>query len=369
MRITDITAYSYDANFQFGAYTMSGGRIANGHPSIVVRIRTDDGIEGWSESAPLGSDYLPSTFTGELAALKELAPHVLGLDPRSPAVVVEKMDSIMLSGNAAKAIIDFACWDIFGKSVGLPTYTLLGGGLCHSLPAFTVVGLGDPETGVKKALAEYDRGVTALQLKVGDDPVNDAHRITAIRKALPPSVVCFADANCGWNLEQALIYSRSLGEGICVPLEQPCRTLADCVEVGKRSGIPIVLDECVVAMADLVAAHAGGCTGINLKPSRVGGFTKARALRDAAVALGMNITVDDTWGCSLLTAQNVVFAASTPAHLLRAVDAYAEWTEPMIADCPRMGTDGRLKPSDLPGNGYGPIKLEMLGEPLFHLTA
>lgn len=208
-----------------------------------------------------------------------------------------------------------------------------------------------------------------MQLKVGDDPVNDARRITAIRKAVPSHVVCFANANCGWNLEQALIYSRSLGEGICVPLVQPCRTLSDCIEVGKRSGIPIVLDECVVTLADLVAAHAGGSTGINLKPSRGGGFTKDRIMRDAAVALGMNITVDDTWGCSLLTAQNVVFAASTPAHLLRAVDAYAEWTEPMIADCPRMGTDGRLKPTDLPGNGYGPIKVEMLGEALFQIRA
>lgn len=89
--------------------------------------------------------------------MKELAPHVLGLDPRSPAAVDQKMDSIMLSGNAAKALIDLACWDIFGKSVGLPTYTLLGGALCHSLPAFTVIGLGSPETGVKKALAESER--------------------------------------------------------------------------------------------------------------------------------------------------------------------------------------------------------------------
>ncbi|KAI8287602.1 hypothetical protein K4K60_012360 [Colletotrichum sp. SAR11_57] len=367
MKITDITVYSYHAKYQFGTYTMSGGRAETGYPSIVVRMRVDTGVEGWSESAPLGSDYLPSTFTGELAALKELAPHVLGLDPRSPASVVEKMDSIMLSGNAAKAVIDFACWDIFGKSVGLPTYNLLGGKLCDSVPAFTVVGLGTPESGAKKAIAEYERGVCALQLKVGDDPVNDARRVTAIRKAVPPEVVCFADANCGWNLEQALIYSRSLGDGICVPLEQPCRTLADCVEIGKRSGLPIILDECVVTMADLAAAHAGGATGINLKPSRVGGFTKARAMRDAAVALGITVTVDDTWGCALLTAQNVVFAAGIPSGRLRAVDAYAEWTEPMIADCPRMGTNGRLVPTNLPGNGYGPIEMEMLGQPLFEI--
>ncbi|KAI7553895.1 hypothetical protein KC331_g924 [Hortaea werneckii] len=368
MQIAEITVFTYDVDFQFGTYTMSGGRKAKGYPSIVVRMRTDTGIEGWSESAPLGSDYLPSTFTGELAALKELAPHVLGMDPRMPAAIVEKMDTVMLSGNAAKAVIDFACWDCFGRSVGLPTHILLGGTLCDSLPAFTVVGLGTPEFGVEKSLAEYKRGVTALQLKIGDDPVVDAQRVRAIREALPSNVVCFADANCGWNLEQALVYARTLSSSVCVPFEQPCRTLSDCVEVGKRTGLPIVLDECVVTMSDLVAAHAGGATGINLKPSRVGGFTKARALHDAAVALGMNVTIDDTWGCALLTSQNVAFAASTPSRYLRAVDGYAEWTRPMIAGCPRMGADGLLRPTSIPGNGYDSIKVEMLGEPLFSFT-
>lgn len=369
MRITDITVFSYDAKFIHGTYQMSGGRTASGYPSIVVRLRTDDGLEGWAESAPLGSDYLPSTFTGELAALKELGDHVLGADPRAPAALGNALDRVMMSGQAAKALIDFACWDIFGKSIGLPTYYLLGGGLSESLRAFTVVGFGDPEIGVKKALSDFERGVTAMQLKIGDDPVTDARRIRAIREALPPTVDMWADANCGWNLEQALIYAKTLGNDICVPLEQPCRTLSDCAEVGRRTGLPIILDECIITMADVMAAHAAGATGLNIKPSRVGGFTKACVLRDAAVALNMMICVDDTWGCALLTAQNVQFAASTRHDRLRAVDAYGEWTMPLIADCPRMQSDGRLRWSTTPGNGYQNLKLEMLGEPLFQMKA
>lgn len=64
---------------------MSGGRCSDGDPSIVVRIRTDSNIEGWSVNAPLGSDYLPSSLTGEIAALKELGRRLsdlmLGLLP------------------------------------------------------------------------------------------------------------------------------------------------------------------------------------------------------------------------------------------------------------------------------------------------
>lgn len=74
MRINEITVFSYRANYSHGVCTMSHGRVCTGQMSTAVRIRTDDGLEGWAETAPLGSDYLPSSFTGELAALKELGP-------------------------------------------------------------------------------------------------------------------------------------------------------------------------------------------------------------------------------------------------------------------------------------------------------
>lgn len=369
MRITELTVFTYKANYNYGIYTMSGGRKNDGEPSLVIRLRTDTGIEGWAENAPLGSDYLPSSFTGELAALKELAPKVLGLDPRSPAAVGVVMDKAMLSGIAAKSIIDIACWDILGKSVGLPTHVLLGGCLTKEPPGFSVIGLGDPSIAVQKAQLEAKKGVTAMQLKVGDNPIDDARRIRAIREAIPENVQLFPDANAGWNLEQALTYCRALGQDMPTPLEQPCRSLSDSAEVGRRTGVPIILDECIFTMADLATAHSAGVTGVNIKISRVGGFTKARALRDAAVALDMMVTIDDSWGCALTTAQNLQMAASTRPERLRAVDLFAEWTNPLIAEIPRLQPNGRITPADTPGNGYGAVDVNVLGEPLFHIKA
>lgn len=369
MQITEITVFGYNANYANGIYTMSHGRTTTGQQSIVVRVRTDTNIEGWAETAPLGSDYLPSSFTGELAALKELGPHILGLDPRSPTAVDTAMDRVMMAGMAAKAALDMACWDILGKAVGLPTSALLGGTLGVDLPAFSVIGVGEPAIGVQKAKAELDKGLQAMQLKVGDDPITDARRVRAIRETLPDTVEVWADANGGWNLGQALTFARVLGQDIAVALEQPCRLLSDCAEVGRRTGLPIVLDESIVTMADLVAAHAAGITGVNIKPSRVGGLTKARTLRDAAVSLDMMVTADDTWGCALLTAQNIQLAASTPSDRLRAVDLFAEWTSPCIAEIPRMQADGRVRHNGLPGNGLGAIGLSYLGDPLLQITA
>ena len=107
---------------------------------------------------------------------------------------------------------------------------------------------------------------------------------------------------------------------------------------------------------------------MNIKLSRVGGLTKARILRDAAVALEMMINVDDTWGCALTTAQNLQLAASTRPDRLRAVDLFAEWTNPLITDIPRMQSNGRIVPADIPGNGLGVIDLNVLGEPLFSIA-
>lgn len=369
MRINNITVFSYNANYRYGTYSMSHGRTSKGQKSIVARIRTDDGFEGWAETAPLGSDYLPSSFTGELAALKELGPQLLGLDPRSPAAVNEVMDRAMMGGMAAKAVIDMACWDLLGRSLNVPTALLFGGFLTEKPSGFSVIGIREPAEAVKQAKEELAKGTVAMQLKAGDDPLSDARRVRAVRDAIPSSVVIWTDANGGWTLDQALSFARAVGQDVAIGLEQPCRTPSDCAEVGRRTGLPITLDESVVSLADLVEAHAAGISGVNIKPSRVGGFTKARTIRDAAVALDMVINCDDTWGTALTTAQNIVLATTTKSTRLRAVDLFAEWTEPLIADVARMDSSGRVSPSTQPGNGYGVIRLELLGEALFEITA
>ncbi|VUC24982.1 unnamed protein product [Clonostachys rosea] len=365
MQITDITVFSYETRYIHGQYSMSGGRVATGLPSIVVRIRTDDGVEGWAESAPLGSDYLPSSFTRELEAIKELGPYIIGQDPRSPAAIDEIMDKAMLGALHAKAVIDMACWDLLGKSVGLPTAILFGGFLTPRPQSFSVIRIQEPEEAIAQVKEELSCGVTALQLKAGDDPLSDARRVKAVCEMLPGDVQVWADANAGWNLNQALLFARAIGQDVAVGLEQPCRTIFECAEVGRRTGLPIFCDEAIVTLADLFEAHAAGIAGVNIKPSRVGGLTKARTMRDAAVALGMLVVSDDTWGSALMASQNLVLATTTPSRSLRAVDLHCEWIEPLIADVPRLEKDGKVTASSLPGNGSGDVRMDLLGEPLF----
>lgn len=368
MRIQSIGAYTYNANYRHGEYSMSHGRVTVGHPALVVRVRTDTGLEAWGETSPLGGTYLPSFFAGELEAVRLLARSLLGLDPPS-VTTINTMEQTLLAGQAAKSALDWACWDVFGRSVDLPIYALLGGALAWSPPAFSVVGIGTPEEAATDALIEYGKGIARLQVKVGNDPRVDARRLVAAREALPEEVDIWADANGGWNLGEALTFCGGVPQGPVVALEQPCRTMTDCAEVGRRSGFPIVLDECVSTLSDLAAAKVlVGGSGINLKSSRVGGLTKARMVRDAAVGMDLMVTIDDTWGGAITTGQNIQLAATTEPGRLRGLTLFSEWNEPLVAEGPRMDPDGTVAVPTAPGNGFA-VDPSWFDDPLFEITA
>ena len=52
MKITGVTVYEYDASWVHGAYGMSHGRLGGSHCSLVVRVGTDEGVDGWARNVP-----------------------------------------------------------------------------------------------------------------------------------------------------------------------------------------------------------------------------------------------------------------------------------------------------------------------------
>lgn len=366
MKIAAIDVFGYEVRFAHGDYGLSRGRTSRGHRALVVRVRSEDGAEGWGETSPHGHTYLPSFVEGEEAALRLLGPAVLGLDPRDLGQVNRAMDATLLGGTAAKSAIDAACWDLFGHATGLPVATLLGGRLSETFRVFLAVPVGDPDGMATFAAREHALGLRVLQVKVGDDPLEDVARTRAVVEAVGDDTLVVVDANGGWTLQAALVAARRL-EDLPIYLEQPCRTLTECAEVRRHTSLPLVLDESVGSLADLVAARAAGAGGVNLKPGKVGGLTKARAMRDAAVALGMTLTVDDTWGGGVVTAQNAHLAASTDPRNLVAASYFTEWTEPLLTTGPRMLPGGIGSAPTAPGLGVD-VDPAVLGEPLLNFS-
>ena len=365
MRISRVDVFGYDLTYVYGEYVMSGGRVIERLPSTVVRVRTDEGLAGWGEVCPLGTAYLPAHAGGARAALQELAPAVVGLDPTNLAAVNGAMDATLLGHGYAKSPVDVACWDLLGQIAGLPVSALLGGVRQERFPLYKAVPLGPVEEMLDFVAARRSEGVRHFQLKIGGDPIEDAARVRAVADGLEDEDRLVADANGGWRLRDALLAARLI-EGIGrVFLEQPCPTLAECRSVRAVTSLPLVLDEIVSDMPSFLEATAlGGLAAINLKISKVGGLTKSRAIRDVAEGLGIALTVEDTWGGDLVTASVAHLAATVRPDTLFTVSFMNDWTVEHIASHQPRSEGGVGTAPTNPGLGVE-VDVESLGEPLF----
>ncbi len=364
-RIASVEVYGYELTYRHGSYVMSGGREVAALQSTVVRVRTDDGLDGFGETCPLGSTYLAAHAAGARAALAELAPAVVGLDPAGFRVLHEHMDGVLTGHEYAKSAIDVACWDVAAKAMGVSVTTLLGGLRNESFPLYVAVPLGAPEAMADHAAALRAEGITRLQLKIGDSPRLDAARVEAVLARCGPDDVVIADANGRYTTQAGVVAARLLAPFDRVYIEQPCPTLEACRYVREHTSLPFILDECISDVPSLMRAHdARAMEAFNLKISKVGGLTRARQMRDLAESLGISVTIEDTWGGDLVTAAVSHLAASTREQNLFTVSFMNDWTSEHVAGHEPRSANGRG--SAPTGLGLGvDVDLAALGAALY----
>jgi L-alanine-DL-glutamate epimerase-like enolase superfamily enzyme len=361
--IARVDVYGHDLTYAHGTYVMSGQRSASAQPSTLVRITTARGLVGWGETCPLAGTYLP-TFAGAVrAAVAELAPALLGADPTNLSDVNARMDALLLGQPAAKSALDMACWDLFGRTLGVPVSTLLGGRVSERFPLYVAVPLDTPAATRAFITARWAEGTRHFQLKLGNDPYEDAGRTAAALEVTGDEGLVVADANGGWSLRNALIAARLL-EPLPVHLEQPCRAFADCVQVRRATTLPMIYDESVTDAESLLASvRTGGGGAINLKLSKVGGLTRARQIRDLAIGLDIGLTIEDTWGGDVVTAAVSQLASSTPSRSILTVSFFNDWTQEHVAGYQPRSDQGFGSAPTGPGLGIE-VDAERLGAPL-----
>jgi L-alanine-DL-glutamate epimerase-like enolase superfamily enzyme len=369
MKITRVDVFGYDLSYVHGRYVMSGGRVIETLPSTIVRVTTDSGIEGFGEVCPLGPAYLPAHGEGARAALRLLAPAVLGLPAGNLGAVNRAMDAALMGHGYAKSAVDTACWDALGRSVGLPLCDLLGGRVSERFPLYFAVPLGSPQEMTAYVQARAAEGIHRFQLKIGADPYEDAERTRQVVAATGPEDVIVADANGGWRLQDAVVAARALDGLERVFFEQPCPTLEECLIVRERTTLPMVLDECIRDVQSLLRAYeARALEAFNLKISKVGGLTQAKLMRDLAVELGLRVTIEDAWGGDLVTAAVSHLAASTPPETLFTVSFMNDWTNEHVAGHEPRSDAGFGAAPAFPGLGVD-VDVEALGAPLVSALA
>ena len=363
MKITRLSVYQKTLGVP-GTYKLSGGRVFTSMDSTVIRLDTDAGLTGWGEACPFGPTYGAAFGEGVRAAMSELAPAVLGLDPLQIERVYDAMDRALQHNGFAKSPIDIACWDLLGKDSGLSVTDLLGGAVTDTPHLISSVSSGTPDEMLALISGFRGKGYRAHSAKAGGDPREDIERFRTIDADNKRHGDYFhADANRGWMLDEALRFAKGVA-GCDLVVEQPCQTMEECAELRRRTGLPIVLDEAAVEVTDVLRAiEHRACDGINIKITRMGGLSRARQIRDICGHAGLACAIQDTGGSDIAAAAVAHLAASTPAQMFRGA-----WDPRELADAANAGgvpeiVEGRYLRPKSPGLGVVP-DLKVLGEPV-----
>jgi L-alanine-DL-glutamate epimerase-like enolase superfamily enzyme len=366
MQITGIRVWRAELPLHEGRYSWSNDNSVDVFDSTVVAVDTDAGVTGWGEVCPLGPAYLPAYAEGARAGIRELGPALVGQDPREVDRINLLMDGRLRGHPYVKSALDMACWDILGKVAGLPVVTLLGGRHGESFALYRAISQEAPDAMAAKVGRYRAEGYRKFQLKVGGEVEADVARIRACAAVLEPGDVLVADANTGWTMHEAARVCDAVRD-VDVYIEQPCASYEACLTVRRRTAKPFVLDESMDGLEMVVRGHADGAMDvINLKIGKVGGLTKARLIRDFCVAMGIAMTIEDSWGGDIVTAAIAHLAHSTPLEFLFSATDFNSYVTLCIApDAPRRAA-GRLAAGAAAGLGVTP-DAALLGQPAFAL--
>jgi len=328
-----------------------------------VRIETDGGIAGWGEACPWGATYLPAHGKGARAGIAEIAPRLIGLDPRGLDRINRAMDLALPGHDYAKAALDIACWDILGKATGLPAADLLGGRYDDPVSIASSIGTGTPEEMLAEIERYRARGYHLHSAKVGADVARDIERIRFLQEQAVAGETIIYDANRAWTPAEAATVMNAVRD-LPVAFEQPCETYEQNLQLRRLTSQVISLDEGIKTLGDLLRARAdGACELINIKLNRVGGLTKARRMRDFCAAMGIRMNIEETGGSVIADTAAVHLAEATPGTHRRATWLCHEMLTIDTAVGGARNEGGMAKAPEVPGLGVEPIA-EILGEPV-----
>ncbi|GAB4289102.1 MAG: mandelate racemase/muconate lactonizing enzyme family protein [Roseovarius sp.] len=363
MKITRISLW-HVALTSHVAYHMAGGKSCDTVTSVVLRVDTDAGVEGWGEVCPI-PHYLPAYAQGVRPALEYLAPVLIGADPVGPEAVMHRADAWLQGHPYAKSALDIALWDITGKVAGLPLFALLGGRQMADMPLYHSITCIAPAEMARIAREARAQGITQFQVKLGADGdwQADVARLRLVREAVGEGPLVYGDWNCGATRLEATRVGRAVA-GLDIMLEQPCATLEDCAAVRAATGLPMKIDEMGHDTASLLRACALGCMdAVALKLSKFGGLSATRRARDLCLHLGARMCIEDTWGSDVTTAALLHLAAATPERMLLNTCDLSGYVGPRLAPAAPVRRGGRICPPEGPGLGVAPDP-ETLGRPV-----
>jgi L-rhamnonate dehydratase len=276
-------------------------KTASSQDAILVRIRTNSGLEGIGEadSQPeVVKAIIDAPFSHNIACgLRQL---LVGENPLETERLWQKMhrrtlyfgrSSVTISAMAA---VDMALWDLKGKHYGEPIHRLLGGKQHDRILAYASILFGRDGRETSQ-IARRWRDVGYQAIKFGWEPMgqNEALDIELVRGAREGigDGTLLIDAGCVWDARTALRRAHAFSEYRVEWLEEPLRP--DDVEgyrwLRDRSPLPIAAgeEECGrESWRPLIEARALDVYQVDLARN---GFTDADYIKQRVQEIGARL--------------------------------------------------------------------------------
>jgi galactonate dehydratase len=334
---------------------------------LFVRVATDEDVYGVGEATLNGFGR-----TCE-AAVHELEDLILGSDPREVRKVAAQLyERVSNEGGhihrTALAGIEVACWDILGKSLGVPVYQLLGGRVRDKVPSYANGWYRTertPEAFAAASLVALERGFKAVKF----DPLGTARGffapgemarsreiVAAIRRAVGPDVRLLIDLHARLAPAQAVSFIEACADLDVFWWEEPTTREREEVTsaVGSRTTGHIASGENFHTVGQFFTLLKGGHVSVlQPEPMGLGGILPALAVSAMAAADGAWVAPHQSGG-PVATAVCLQLAAFVPNFLVQEhFDPFNEpWTKDLVTWSPQIdAATGELSLPDGPGLG------------------
>ena len=339
---------------------------------VFVRVHTDQGLSGIGEATPLpdwGGDF--NRHGGEtqrtvVEIVKSvIEPALIGLDPTSIESCNAVMDRAVRGNSYAKNAVDIALHDVWGQALGQPVYKLLGGAFRDRIPVAHMVGIMANDDALAEAEETVVDGISAFQIKGGEDPDRDIALIRTLRERLGPEITLRLDINQGYrDVKMAVQVINALGDAGLDYVEQPAVGMGDMSLVTARVAPRVIADETCWNGADaldVLSSRAADCLSIYL--AKAGGIARARQVAMIAQAAAIDCDVNGSIESAIGNAANLHLALAMPCVTLPCVIPVSapggqhpnkvggNYYDDDVVTAPLPYRDGCLLPLDRPGLG------------------
>jgi len=318
---------------------------------LLVEVESD-GLTAWGECVAGEHPYFSeeTVDTAWMVAETELVPRLLEKElvggGSCPALFGQVRGHRM-----AKAALENAVWDLEAQRKRMPLAELLGG-TRSVIPCGVSIGIQPSQTVLMEKIAEaLEAGYQRIKLKC--KPGWDTKVFEAVRKRWP-EIMLSCDANSAYRVADIDRIAEWDEFGLLM-IEQPLwyDDFYFHSMLQKRIDTAICLDESIRNRRDALAAiDMESCRVINIKVGRVGGFSEAIAVHNAAAERGIPVWCGGMLETGIGRAHNIALSSLQNFSLPGDVSASARyWVEDIIEPEITVSERGEIEVPDGIGSG------------------